>query len=296
MPELEIPYVRHIRVIVCSDAANEADDAFAVAHALLTPSFDVRGLVAGHFGTPGSMLRSRAELEALADSMGIAGSVRIASGAESALGSPVSSQVSGVPDGVALIVDEALRDDERPLYLLCMGALTDVALALRDCPEVAERACVVWVGGGRWPAGSHEANLARDLVAAREVLASDIALWQLPSGCYKRLTVPISELRLRLARCGRLGEHLWGQLARFAESSLETKRWVQPESWVLGDQAAVGALLAEQHGCYELRPAPGVTDDYRYTEEPGRRAIRVYHDLDVRLVLEDMFCKFELHA
>lgn len=31
-------------------------------------------------------------------------------------------------------------------------------------------------------------------------------------------------------------------------------------------------------------------------EVPFGRPIRVHHDLDVRLVLEDMFCKFELWA
>ncbi len=46
---------KRIRVIVLSDAKNEADDAFAIVHALLTPSFDVRGIIAGHFGVPGSV-------------------------------------------------------------------------------------------------------------------------------------------------------------------------------------------------------------------------------------------------
>lgn len=31
-------------------------------------------------------------------------------------------------------------------------------------------------------------------------------------------------------------------------------------------------------------------------EVPYGRPIRVYHDLDARLVLEDVFCKFELWA
>ena len=46
---------KRIRVIVLSDAKNEADDAFAIVHALLTPSFDVRGIIAGHFGVPVSV-------------------------------------------------------------------------------------------------------------------------------------------------------------------------------------------------------------------------------------------------
>ena len=46
---LQIPAAAQIRVVVCSDVKNEADDPFAVAHHLLTPSFDVRGVIATHF-------------------------------------------------------------------------------------------------------------------------------------------------------------------------------------------------------------------------------------------------------
>ena len=38
------------RVVIDTDAKNEADDQFAIVHALLSPSLDVRGLIAAHFG------------------------------------------------------------------------------------------------------------------------------------------------------------------------------------------------------------------------------------------------------
>ena len=41
---------RRRRVIIDTDAKNEADDQFAIVHALLSPSLEVRGLVAAHFG------------------------------------------------------------------------------------------------------------------------------------------------------------------------------------------------------------------------------------------------------
>ena len=56
------------RLIICTDAKNEADDQFAIVHALLSPTLDVRGLIAAHFGTrrgDDSMAQSRAEIELL---------------------------------------------------------------------------------------------------------------------------------------------------------------------------------------------------------------------------------------
>jgi inosine-uridine nucleoside N-ribohydrolase len=43
--------MRKRRVIIDTDAKNEADDQFAIVHGLLSPTLDVRGLIAAHFGT-----------------------------------------------------------------------------------------------------------------------------------------------------------------------------------------------------------------------------------------------------
>ena len=51
------------RVIINTDAKNEADDQYAIVHALLSPSLDVRGIIPAHFGTwrsDQSMIDSRA--------------------------------------------------------------------------------------------------------------------------------------------------------------------------------------------------------------------------------------------
>ena len=44
-----IPHASRIRVIVCSDLKNEADDQYAVIHHLLSPSEEICGIVACHF-------------------------------------------------------------------------------------------------------------------------------------------------------------------------------------------------------------------------------------------------------
>lgn len=44
-----VPENKKVRVIVHTDCKNEADDQFALAHHLMTPKFDVKGIVAGHF-------------------------------------------------------------------------------------------------------------------------------------------------------------------------------------------------------------------------------------------------------
>jgi len=51
--EYDVPENKQVRVLIYSDAKNEADDQFAIAHFLMTPKCIVEGFVAGHFnGNP----------------------------------------------------------------------------------------------------------------------------------------------------------------------------------------------------------------------------------------------------
>ena len=78
---------RRRRVIIDTDAKNEADDQFAIVHALLSPTLDVRGLVAAHFGSARStrsMQESRAEIDHLLELMDLQGKVAVADGAATA--------------------------------------------------------------------------------------------------------------------------------------------------------------------------------------------------------------------
>ena len=170
----EIP-AKRTRVIVNTDAKNEADDQYAIVHALLTPSFELHGIVPAHFrgivppeklpwgqgviarNAVDSQAESRAEVDKLLHLMGLSGSIRVADGAHHAL--PDAATASPSP-GADLIIEEALRDDPRPLYVAFYGPLTDMATALLLEPRIAERnVVVVWIGGGAWPVGGPEFNL-----------------------------------------------------------------------------------------------------------------------------------------
>ena len=43
-----------------------------------------------------------------------------------------------------------------------------------------------------------------------------------------------------------------------------------------------------------MQPAPDLLDDLTYGWNPDGRLIRVYDSIDVRMTLEDLFCKLEL--
>ncbi|MBS6961870.1 MAG: hypothetical protein KH178_15080 [Roseburia sp.] len=72
--DYKIPEGKRIRLIIDSDVKNEADDPYAIIHALLSPKFDNRGIVAAHFGSvrsPHSMQDSDTELKHILQLMGL---------------------------------------------------------------------------------------------------------------------------------------------------------------------------------------------------------------------------------
>jgi pyrimidine-specific ribonucleoside hydrolase len=87
-------------------------------------------------------------------------------------------------DGVDLIVERALADDTRPLTLVTVGPLTNVAAALRQAPEIAanlERISIMGgaIGLGNWTP-SAEFNIHVDPEAAELVLGSGVPITLVP--------------------------------------------------------------------------------------------------------------------
>ncbi|HEX3205196.1 MAG TPA: nucleoside hydrolase, partial [Propionibacteriaceae bacterium] len=124
------PQIRR-RVIVDTDAKNEADDQFAIVHALLSPSLDVRGLIAAHFGTSRSnrsMEESREEIDLLLDLTGLEQQVTVANGAPTGI---PDEQAPRDSEGAQLIIAESkLASPKEPLFVAFLGPLTDMASAI----------------------------------------------------------------------------------------------------------------------------------------------------------------------
>lgn len=60
-------------------------------------------------------------------------------------------------EGSKWIVECAKRDSDQPLWVLVWGGLEDVAQALKDAPEIADRIRVYWIGGPnkKWSADAY---------------------------------------------------------------------------------------------------------------------------------------------
>jgi inosine-uridine nucleoside N-ribohydrolase len=296
----QVPDQKKVRMIVYTDAKNEADDQFAIAHHLMTPKFIVKGIVAAHFNMAPKEFQaghtaeaSFKEVEKILKLMDLEGAYPLVKGAEYPLVDEKTPQES---DGADLIIAEAMKDDPHPLYIGCQGSVTDLASAILKKPEICNRMTAIWIGGGEYPTGGSEFNLDQDRNAARVLMASGMPLWQVPKNVYKQVAVSLAELQYKVASCGEIGDYLFRQMVDVNNKAADFP-WPDGEIWGLGDSPTIGLLLqeAEREDVYELRPAPYIRDDDTYDLDTSNREIRVYKEADQRLILEDFFAKLALN-
>ena len=289
------PPASRIRLIVDTDAKNEADDQFAIMHHLLTPMFDVCGIIATHFEqktghTGTSMEASYREIEKVLTLAEIE-DVPFFHGCVSPLRSPGDTPES---EGTAFLISQARQPGK--LYIAVQGAMTNVAAAINAAPDIAANLVILWNGGGPYPKGRPEFNVMQDPDAVRAVLASNAEIWQTDQSVYCTLEVTLAELKSRVGSCGKIGRYLVEQLE--AENQIEYNPNFllrSGENWVLGDNTTAAVLLMNRlRGNWHVDHAPIIKEDLTYQANPNGKLIRVYDSIDVRMTLEDLYAKLSL--
>lgn len=290
-----IPQRASARVIIDNDFAGDPDGLVALAHQLLSPKTRTvlvtssalnPQFAVGERKTASAAMGRATALELIRRAR-IANPPPVVAGAELAV--PVAPEANPAAHA---IVAEAMRDDPLPLFFTCGGPLTNLADALALQPAIAERMTVVWIGGGGYPAGAWEYNLATDVAAARKVIEqSAVPLWQVPLTAYRQMAYPVSALRTQLRQVSPLGGWIYDQFTTppdFVDVG---------GSWPLGDSPLVLlTALSVESSTSITRPARRILPDFTYGEELPGRPVRVFEQLDAQLAFDDFRALMELHA
>lgn len=261
-----------IDMVLDTDAYNEIDDQFAISYALHADKLNVKALYAAPFfngrseGPRDGMEKSYHEILRLLSLMNR--DVPTFRGSEAYL-----------PDEQTPVISPAAEDlahramaytPEHPLYVVAIGAITNVASALLLQPEMAERIVVVWLGGNapHWP-DNKEFNCMQDVGAARVVLDSGAPVVLLPCwGVVTHMTTTEPELRYWLSGKNDLCDYLVEQTVAEAETYAKGRVW----SRVIWDITAIAWLLDDEGRFMqgEIRPTPVPEYDHRWAFDPRR--------------------------
>lgn len=306
------------RVVIDTDAANEIDDQFALAWALLSPQqLAIEAMYAAPFSfahrraslgfTPRDerpfvppavgMERSFEEIVRVQALCGGVAAVPVLRGSAGYL--PAAEQALPSAAAEDLIARAGAMPDDEPLYVLVLGCPTNVASALLLAPQIAERIVVVWTSGypSHAPQPNHSFNLEQDLHATRVLLGSGVPLVYLPGfhvGAQLRLSLP--EVERWVQHEGAIGAYLHHLFTHNPLWEMQGVRDFFAHSWVIWDLICVAWLLQPDWVPSELVPTPALDADQRWQPRPGAPLMRQAYAVKRDAVFRDLFGKLASRA
>ena len=280
-----------IDMVLDTDTYNEVDDQFALAYALLSPErLNVEAVYAAPFynnrstGPKDGVERSYGEICRLLEKLGRSPEGFAFMGSERYLekdDAPVDS-----PAARDLVARAMARPDDRPLYVVAIGAITNVASALLMEPRIARKIVIVWLGGHptTYPTAM-EFNLSQDVPAARVVFDCGAPVVLVPCmGVASHLLTTIPELEACIGGKNALCDMLLDIVKGYTSDPVA---WGK-EIW---DVSTIGYLMNPDWVPSKLVHSPLLTDDSRWAHDETRHLMRECYMCYRNPIFKDMFAK-----
>ncbi len=285
-----------VDAVLDTDAYNEIDDQFAIAYMLRSEErIRTLAIYAAPFHNERStsfadgMERSYNEIKKILTLMGEPYTDIPAFRGETARMD--GDELPPPSEAVLDLIDRSKGySAERRLYVVAIGAITNVARAILLDPSITDRIAVVWLGANahHWPHNS-EFNLNGDVTAARTVMGSGVPFVSLPCvGVVSAFTTTEPELRHWLGGKSALCDYLIENTVEAAEKYAKGRPWTR----VIWDVCAVGWLVGgDRFTSSDLRCLRLPTYERGYSEPTDGTLIRYVYEIKRDVLFEDLIKK-----
>lgn len=279
-------------VILDTDAYNEIDDQYAIAYAMRSPDrVKLLAITAAPFFNSRSTSPADGMEKSYQEIKHITGLVDQNACIPTYRGSCtyLPSAKEAVPSEAADAIVRLVRESTETVYIVAIGAITNVASALLLAPDIAKKAVLVWLGGHalHYP-HNREFNLYQDVAGAQVVFDSEIPLIQIPcNGVCTEFLTTIPEVEYYLKNKNPLCDYLL-ELTR-AYNSKGRKAW----SKVIWDVTAVAAVACPDTLEMVQIPRPIVTDSSNYAFDNARPHYLYVRRIKRDALYADLFTKLE---
>jgi len=282
-------------MVLDTDTYNEIDDQFAIVYALLSPErLNVQAIYAAPFhnkrstGAGDGMEKSYQEILRVLSRINTSHEGLVHRGSKgflSDLEHPYRSEAA------LDLVKRAMQQGDDHLYVVAIGALTNIASAILLEPEIIRKLVVVWLGGQplHWPT-VEDFNLKQDPIAARLIFDCGVPLILIPcTGVASHMLSTAPELEARLAGINTIGDYL---TSIFSELLNERLAWSK-EIW---DASAIAYCINPEWVPTDLVHSPILTDKLTWAADTSRHLIRIANFVHRDPIFMDMFGKIKNYA
>lgn len=290
-----VPPTGQVRAVLDTDTFNEIDDQFALVYALLSPErIKLDAIYAAPFwndlseGPKDGMEKSYEEIGRILTRLGREEEGYVFRGSDSYL--PGAATPVDSPAARDLVQKALAAPDDEPLYVIAIGAITNIASAILLEPSIISKIVVVWLGGHQlsWQ-DTKEFNLVQDIHASRVMFDCGVPLVLVPCyGVASHLITTLPEIKHFVQGQGEIGAFLAERYEGCSDDHYGYSR-------VIWDLSAVAYLVDPSLVPADLVHSPVLTDQVTWSVDSRRHLIRCASAVHRDGIFKDLFRKLE-HA
>ena len=274
------------KIIFDTDTFNEADDQFTLAYLLkYCDIFDIQAITICPFkhtkyeySVSDSINDSYDEVSKILDYLNIEDRSNIYKGSTDYL-------INGYDElnpAVEKIIEICL--DNHETYIIATGCLTNIALAMKKCPDIIDKIKLIWLGSNFLFGSNHDFNFRQDIKSTKFVFESKVDLTVIPcTPITSNLVVSIYELEAEIKGKNDLCDYLYYIFKNRSHGI--TKRWP------LWDISVVAYLVNNSWFDTMEISCPNIKDDNSFELTSGRHKVKFVKSLKANEIIEDLFNK-----
>lgn len=185
-------------------------------------------------------------------------------------------------DAVNKIIEIALKNNKT--YILGIGAITNIALAIKKEPRIIDKIEVIWLGGNQLNYKDNlEYNFRQDIDAVKIVFDSKVRLTILPcKDVISKLRIDVNTLKEKIGNKSELCNYLIDRFYNDGYHGIQEER-------VIWDISVIAYMINKNWFKKEVISCPNIKDDTSYELNKDRHKITIITDIDRDRVYENLF-------
>lgn len=276
-----------INVILDTDTFNECDDQFAVSYMIKSQErFNIEAITIAPYhhdndiSIEEGLEKSYQEVLKICKWLDFNTESKVFKGATDYL----ANGYNKTNEAVEKIIGIALKNEKT--YIMAIGAITNVAMAIMKEPRIIDKIEVIWLGGHSILIKDNmEFNFRQDIEAVRTVFESKVKLTVIPcKNVASNLKTTIYEIEHHLKNKNEVGTYLCERFYNDGKHGIQTRR-------VIWDISVIAYLINKEWFEISQINCPNIKEDTSYELNTNNRLITMVDFIDSDKIYEDMFEK-----
>ena len=276
-----------INVILDTDTYNECDDQFALSYMLLSQDrFNIEAITVAPYHHDNDISVEEGQEKSYHEILKICNWLNFDTENKVFKGSNgyIENGYNETNEAVEKIIEIAKKNDKT--YIMAIGVITNIALAIKKAPDIINKIEIIWLGGHSPICDNNkEFNFRQDVQAIKEIFESKVDLTIIPcKSVASNLKISIYELEHYLKGKSELCNYLCSRFYDDEIHGIKTRR-------VIWDISVIAYLINKDWFEEKEMDCPEINKDLSYSFNKNDRKIKFVTYLDSDKIYKDLFDK-----